>query len=102
MVFLTERQTPEFSKSQGHEGNISNHVAHQRVSRELVSPDNDCKRKVLPGPSRGIAPDSDLTEIAKMTSHALQYKLSAQQAHLTWMSHKMFLCTHTHHVSGIP
>lgn len=43
MVFLTERQTPEFSKSQGREGNISNHVAHQRVSRELVSPDNDSK-----------------------------------------------------------
>ena len=71
MVFLTEHETLEFSKSQGREGNITNHVAHHRVSREMVSPDNNAKRNVLHGPSRGIAPGSDFTEVAKTTSHAL-------------------------------
>lgn len=71
MVLLTERQTPEFSESQGHEGHITNQGAHRRASRDMVSPDNNSKRNVLHGPSRGIAPDSDFIEIARMTSHAL-------------------------------
>lgn len=71
MVSLLQHRTREFPECQGLPGDMADRLAPHRASRETVSPNSHSKENVLLGPSRGIAPHSDFTETAQVTSHAL-------------------------------